>query len=119
MRHDEPLRVDHATGGAILRSALEGESARPHSHSVLVALSLHDEDRAFVENWCLCLGRAAPDPGIRAVAALGISHVARRFRTVSPEAADLVRRLAGDHAVREAHSHVVDEALRRLQRFAR
>jgi hypothetical protein len=118
MRHDGPLRVDHATGGAILRSALKGESARPHPHAVLVALSLHDEDRAFVENWCLCLGRDAPDPGMRAVAALGISHLARRFRTVSPEATDLVRRLAGDRVVREAHSHVVEEALRRVQRVA-
>jgi hypothetical protein len=53
-----------------------------------------------------------------AVAALGISHLARRFRTVGPEATELVRRLAGDRAVREAHSHVVEEALRRLQRFA-
>jgi hypothetical protein len=119
MPHHEPLRVDHATGGAVLRRALEGTSARPHPHSVLIALSLHDEDRAFVENWCLCLGRAAPDPGMRAVAALGISHLARRFRTVSPEAADLVRELARDHAVRQAHSQLVQEALRRLQRSAR
>jgi hypothetical protein len=86
MPHREPLRVDHATGEAVLRQALEGKTARPHPHSALIALCLHDDDRAFVEGWCIRLGRAAPDPGMRMVAALGISYLACRFRTVGPEA---------------------------------
>jgi hypothetical protein len=56
---------------------------------------------------------------MRAVAALGISHLARRFGTVSSDAAELVWRLAEDDAVREAHPHLVEQALRRLQRFVR
>jgi hypothetical protein len=88
--HHEPLRVDHATGEAVLRHALEGKTAQPHPHPALIALCLHDEDRAFVECWCIRLGRAAPDPGMRAVAALGISYLACRFRKVDSEAAELV-----------------------------
>jgi hypothetical protein len=116
MPHREPLRVDHATGEAVLRQALEGNTARPHPHSTLIALCLHDEDRAFVEGWCIRLGRAAPDAGMRAVAALGISYLARRFRTVGPEAAELVRTLAADDVLRESRSHIVEDALRRLER---
>ena len=56
----------------------------------LIALCLHDEDRACVECWCIRLGRAAPDPGMRVVAALGISYLACRFRKVDSEAAELV-----------------------------
>jgi hypothetical protein len=119
MPHDHPLRIDHATGEAVLRRALEGKSARPHPHSALVALSLHDEDREFVEGWCLRLGRTAPDPRMRAVACLGISHLARRFGTVSPEAAELVRKLAADEMLRETHEYLVADALRRLERSAR
>jgi glycosyltransferase involved in cell wall biosynthesis len=43
-----PLRVDHGTGEAVLRRALDGKTARPHPRSVLIALSRHGEDRAFV-----------------------------------------------------------------------
>jgi hypothetical protein len=114
----EPLRVDRVTCEAVLRRALEGETARPHPHSALIALSLHDEDRAFVEGWCLRLGLAAPDAGMRAVAALGISHLACRFRRVSPGAAELVRKLAADDVLRDTHRHMVEDAARRLERCA-
>jgi hypothetical protein len=116
MSHREPLRVDHATGEAVLRQALEGKTARPHPHSALIALCLHDDDRAFVEGWCIRLGRAAPDPGMRMVAALGISYLACRFRTIGPEAAELVRTLATDQTLGESPSRVVGDALRRLER---
>jgi hypothetical protein len=115
MPHYEPLRVDHVTGEAVLRQALEGKTAQPHPHSALIALCLHDEDRAFVEGWCIRLGRAAPDPGMRAVAALGISYLACRFRKVDPEAAELVRTLAADQVLRD-RSQIVEDALRRLER---
>jgi hypothetical protein len=115
MPHHEPLRVDHATGEAVLRRALAGQTAQPHPHSALIALCLHDEDRVFVEGWCIRLGRAAPDPGMRAVAALGISYLACRFRTVGAEAAEFVRTLAADQMLRE-RSHIVEDALRRLER---
>jgi hypothetical protein len=116
---DEPLRVDHATGEAVLRRALEGKRATPHPHSTVIALSLHDDDPAFVEGWCVRLGRKAPDAGMRAVAALGISHLARRFGTMSPEAAELVRELARDKELRATHPQLVEAAARRLERSAR
>lgn len=116
MSNCEPLRVDHATGEAVLRQALEGKAARPHPHSALIALCLHDDDRAFVEGWCIRLGRAAPDPGMRMVAALGISYLACRFRTVDPKAVELVRTLAADGVPGEPRSRVVGDALRRLER---
>jgi hypothetical protein len=116
---DEPLRADHAIGDAVLRRALEGKRATPHPHSTVIALSLHDDDPAFVEGWCVRLGRRAPDAGMRAVAALGISHLARRFGTVSPEAAELVRELARDKELRTTHPQLVEAAVRRLERSAR
>jgi hypothetical protein len=87
-------------------------------HSALIALALHDEDRVFVEGWCVRLAWAAPDAGMRAVAALGISHLACRFRRVSPEAAALVRKLAADDVLRDTHRHLVEDAARRLERCA-
>jgi hypothetical protein len=119
MSRDEPLRVDHATGDAVLRRALEGKPATPHPHSTVIALALHDDDPAFVEGWCLRLGREAPDAGMRAVAALRISYLARRFGTVSPEAAELVRELARDKVLRTTHSQLVEDAVRLLERSAR
>jgi hypothetical protein len=119
IRPDEPLRVDHATGDAVLRRALEGKPATPHPHSTVVALALHDDDPAFVEGWCVRLIRAAPDAGIRAVAALAISHLALRVGTVGPEAAELVRELNRDNDLRATHPQLLDDALRRLERSAR
>jgi hypothetical protein len=116
MPHHEPLRVDHATCEAVLREALEGRSATPHPHSALIALCLHDDDRAFAEGWCIRVGRAAPDPGMRMVAALGISYLTSRFRRIGPEAAELVRTLAADQTLGESRSRVVGDALRRLER---
>jgi hypothetical protein len=116
MSYREPLRADHATAEAVLRQALEGKAARPHPHSALIALCLHDDDRAFVEGWCIRLGRAAPDPGMRMVAALGISYLACRFRTVDPEAVSLVRTLAADDVPLEPRSRVAGDALRTLKR---
>src|SRR4051794_16968863 len=99
MPRREPLRVDHATGEAVLRQALEGKAARPHPHSSLIALCLHDDDRAFVEGWCIRLGCAAPDPGMRMVAALGISYLACGFRFVGSAAVEVVRTLATDQVL--------------------
>jgi hypothetical protein len=119
MSRDEPLRVDHATADAVLRRALEGKPATPHPHSTVIALALHDDDPAFVEEWCQRLGREAPDAAMRAVAALGISYLARRFGTVSPEAAELVRELARDKVLRSTHSQLVEDAVRLLEQSAR
>jgi hypothetical protein len=109
-----PCRPRHRRSDAA--AGLEGRAARPHPHSALIALCLHDDDRAFVEGWCIRLGRAAPDPGMRMVAAIGISHLACRFRTVGPEAAEVVRTLATDQVLGENRLRLVEDALRRLER---
>jgi hypothetical protein len=53
---------------------------------------------------------------MRMVAAIGLSYLACRFRTVSPEAAELVRTLAADRGLGESRSCVVGDARRRLER---
>jgi hypothetical protein len=53
---------------------------------------------------------------MRMVAALGISYLACRFRTVDPEAVSLVRTLAADHVPGEPRSRVAGDALRTLER---
>jgi hypothetical protein len=125
MSRYEPLQVDHATGDAVLGRALEGKPAAPHTratphpHSTLVALALHDDDPAFVEGWCVRLGREAPDAGMRAVAAIGIGYLASRFGTVSPEGGELVRELARDKELRIRYARELENAVRCIERSAR
>src|SRR5947208_3037334 len=108
MRYEEPPHLDHSEASAVLSEALGGSAGGLPPSSVLVGLALNDEDRAFVERWCVRIGHSAPDLALRGVAALCVGHLARRFGEVSGEAADLVRTLAADEAVRKANPHVLD-----------
>lgn len=74
----------------------------------LIALALEDEDHAFVEAWCVRIGETALDPALRGTSALAAGHLARRFRTVSAEAARMVRALAADPEVRAHYPGVID-----------
>jgi hypothetical protein len=68
----------------------EGEAAR-----VLGGSSLNDEDREFVEHWCVQVGtRAASRSPLLGLAALCLGHTARRFGCLSAEALALVESLA-------------------------
>lgn len=116
MEYEEPRHLDHGAASVVLEQALEGIVARPHPNSVLVGLALFDEDRAYVEDWCIRLGNTAPDLALRGLASLCVGHLARRFGTVSDEAAAVVRRLAHDDAVRQANPQVLD-GLDDLKRF--
>ena len=85
---------------------------------MLIGLALFDDDREYLERWCIRVGREAPDLWLRGSAALCVgTHIARRFGTVSDEAAQLVRDLAEDDAVRNANPQVID-ALDDLEIFA-
>jgi hypothetical protein len=130
--HDHVALTRHGIGEAVCLIASPFESTtqppkpccgrrskeRPQDrpHTALIALCLHDDDRAFVEGWCIRLGRAAPDVGMRMVAAIGIGYLACRFRTVGPAAVEVVRTLAADRVLGERRSRGVGDALRRLER---
>jgi hypothetical protein len=108
MRYEDPPLLSHAEAVPVLERALRAPVAENLAFHVLVGLALHDDDRAFVERWCVALGQRAPDLAYRGLAALCIGHLARRFREVSRVAAELVRALAQDEAVVRANSSVLD-----------
>lgn len=63
--------------------------------SVLVGSALKDDDREFVEHWCVQVGtRAVPGSQLLKLAGLCLGHTARRFGHLSDEALALSRSLA-------------------------
>jgi hypothetical protein len=92
----------------VLGAAVNGRPADPHPNGVLVGLALYDDDREFVEGWCIRLGKSAPDPELRGLAGLCIGHLLRRFRQVSVDAAALVEALVADPDVVAAAPQVLD-----------
>ncbi|MFE7504351.1 hypothetical protein [Promicromonospora sp. NPDC057488] len=70
--------------------AYEGEAA-----NALVGSALNDDDREFVEHWCVQVGtRAVPGSPLLGLAGLCLGHTARRFGHLSAEAVALVHSLA-------------------------
>jgi hypothetical protein len=106
VRYEQPPLLPHDEASRVLAAALRGGGAAgPDAASVLVGLALSDDDRAFVEAWCVRLAREAPDLELRAVACLCIgTHLARRFGEVSDEALAVVheRAAAGDSQALDA-----------------
>jgi hypothetical protein len=92
---DNPSAWGHDAASTVLESALHNGALERKAADVLVGLALHDEDQAFVEGWCIKLGRQlAPGSPLLGLAGLCIGHLARRFGRVSEEAAMLVVDLA-------------------------
>lgn len=90
-----PTAQDRDSASSVLEGALHDAALENEAADVLVGLALHDADRAFVEGWCIKLGRAlAPGSPLPGLAALCVGHLARRFGQVSDEAASLVVDLA-------------------------
>jgi hypothetical protein len=111
VRYEDPPNPDHDEANRVLLAALEGRETDPDANSVLVGLALYEDDLEFVEHWCVRVAREAPDRWLRGLASLCIgSHLARRFRAVSPEAAALVQQLATDEEMRAIYPQVVDAA---------
>ncbi len=79
----------------------------------LVAVALHDEDAAWVEEQCRRLA-AHDDAGIRGTAGLCLGHVARRFGVVAEESWRLVEDLCDDPAVDGRPCDALDD----LRQFA-
>jgi hypothetical protein len=74
VRYEEPPHIAHDEADQVLRAALRGETTQPDVNSVLVGLALDDDDRAFVERWCVRIARRAPDLWLRGLASLCIGR---------------------------------------------
>jgi hypothetical protein len=98
MRYEEPPHLTPEQAGPILMAALSATETDEAS-TVLIGLALFDDDRSFVEQWCVRLGREARDPWLRGSAALAAAHLARRFQTLDAEARQMVEDVVADPEV--------------------
>ncbi len=109
MKYEDPPLLCHAEADEVLRAALRAVNTSPYENSVLVGLALYDDDRAYVEDWCVRVAEQAEDLWLRGLACLCIgSHLARRFRVVSDRAAALVRAMADDPAMVAVNGQILD-----------
>jgi hypothetical protein len=77
---------------------------------VLVALSLHDHDGAWIEEVCWRMADH-PDPSVRGIAGLCLGHVARRFGVVHERSWELVRLLCDDPTVDNRPCDALDDMM--------
>ncbi len=110
VRYERLPQLSHDEAEPLLAAALRGEPTDPDASSVLLGLAFHDDDRGFVEEWCVRLGRGAPDLWLRGSAALGVGYLAYRFDEVGDAAAALVRDLAEDESVLAVNGQPLDAA---------
>jgi hypothetical protein len=98
VRYEQPPHLHPDEAQPILAGAL-GATDTDEASAVLIGLALFDDDRTFVEEWCVRLGREASDPGLRGSAALAAGHLARRFHALQPETCEMVEEVAADPEV--------------------
>lgn len=92
---ENPPALPHEVVAEVLERALRDRSAEIEAASVLVGTALHDDDRAFVEHWCVEVGtRAVPGSPLLGLAGLCLGHTARRFGRLGDPALALARSLA-------------------------
>ncbi|MFI9311399.1 hypothetical protein [Streptomyces triculaminicus] len=78
-----------------LERALHDRSHEGEAADILVGSALNDDDREFVERWCMEVGmRAVPGSPLLGLAGLCLGHIARRFGHLSDEALALAESLA-------------------------
>ncbi|MFF7215744.1 hypothetical protein ACFZAU_35295 [Streptomyces sp. NPDC008238] len=78
-----------------LERALRDRSHETEAADVLVGSALNDDDRRFVEHWCVRVGtRALPGSPLLGLAGLCLGHTARRFARLADEAVALAASLA-------------------------
>ncbi|MDX3355416.1 hypothetical protein PV703_19305 [Streptomyces sp. ME01-24h] len=79
----------------MLERALGDRSHETEAADVLVGSALHDDDRRFVEHWCVEVGtRAVSGSPLLGLAGLCLGHTARRFGRLGDEALALAVSLA-------------------------
>ncbi|MFF3947786.1 hypothetical protein ACFYYN_23540 [Streptomyces sp. NPDC001902] len=78
-----------------LERALRDRAHEAEAASVLVGSALNDDDRRFVEHWCVEVGtRAVPGSPLLGLAGLCLGHTARRFGRLGDAALALTESLA-------------------------
>jgi hypothetical protein len=95
MRYEDPPHLEPDRAQPILEAGLDARNSDEAS-AVLLGLALYDDNRPFVEGWCVRLGREARDPSMRGSAALAAGHLARRFQRLEPETRAMVEAVAAD-----------------------
>jgi hypothetical protein len=91
---ENPPALPHEVVAEVLERALRDRAAEGEAAPVLVGSALKDVDRAFVEHWCMEVGRrAVPGSPLLGLAGLCLGHLARRFGHLSDEALGLVESL--------------------------
>ncbi|MDX2708572.1 hypothetical protein PV350_37830 [Streptomyces sp. PA03-6a] len=84
-RFRNPPALPHEVVAETLERALRDRSHEAEAASVLVGSALNDDDRRFVEHWCVEVGtRAAPGSPLLGLAGLCLGHTARRFSAMRP-----------------------------------
>ncbi len=79
----------------VLERALGDRTHEGEAAQALVGSALNDDDREFVEHWCVQVGtRAVSGSELLGLAGLCLGHTARRFGKLSDESIVLVRSLA-------------------------
>lgn len=90
-----PPALPHEVVIEALERAFRDRTAEGRAADVLVGSALNDDDREFVEYWCVQVGsRAASGSPLLGLAGLCPGHTARRFRFLGDEALALVKALA-------------------------
>ncbi|MFJ6483582.1 MULTISPECIES: hypothetical protein [unclassified Streptomyces] len=91
---ENPPALPHEVVVEVLERALRDRSAEGEAASVLVGSALNDDDREFIEHWCMEVGtRAVPGSPLLGLAGLCLGHTARRFGRLSNEALALAESL--------------------------
>jgi hypothetical protein len=90
-----PPAPDHADALIVLEAALSDPAVAAEAADALVGLALGDDDRQFVEERCVELGRHLPAGSpLLGLVGLCIGYLALRFGYLSDDAAALVIELA-------------------------
>ena len=94
-RFQNPPALPHDVAVETLERALADRAHEPEAADALVGSALNDDDREFVEHWCVQVGtRAVSGSPLLGLAGLCLGHTARRFGHLSNEALALARSLA-------------------------
>ncbi|MFJ5936933.1 hypothetical protein [Streptomyces sp. NPDC093071] len=95
LRFENPSALPHDVVAETLERALGDRAHEFEAATVLVGSALNDDDREFVERWCVEVGtRAVSGSPLLGLAGLCLGHTARRFGHLSDEALALTKSLA-------------------------
>ncbi|MGW5374693.1 hypothetical protein ACWESM_04580 [Nocardia sp. NPDC003999] len=90
-----PPALPHEVVAAVLERALGDRAYEFEAADALVGSALNDDDREFVEHWCVQVGTRAVDGSpLLGLAGLCLGHTARRFGRLSDESVALARSLS-------------------------